>query len=181
MRILQKYLDLLAQASMKDRPLGLKIIAIILGGAIFLIIIPFLLFLAGYVLERFVPAGEWRLLQIAFSFAAICFGLFIVAWSILTLARIGGGTPVPLVPTQKLIVSGPYKLCRNPLQLGVMVYYLGVGTLFGSVKIGVVMLLLSFIFGTCYHKFVEENELLLRFGRDYEEYKSKMPFLLPKM
>ena len=79
MRILQKYLDVLAQASMKNRPLGQKIIAIILGGSTFLIIIPFLLFLAGYALERFVPASEWRLLQIAFSFAAICFGLLIVA------------------------------------------------------------------------------------------------------
>jgi protein-S-isoprenylcysteine O-methyltransferase Ste14 len=179
-RILQKYLDALVQASMKNRPLSWKIIAVVLGGATFLILIPFLLFLAGYALERFVPAGYWGLMQIAFSLAAICFGLFIVAWSTLTQARIGGGTPVPLVPTQRLIVSGPYKLCRNPLQLGVMIYYLGLGTLLGSIKIGAVMLVLTFIFGTCYHKFIEEKELLLRFGPEYEEYKARTPFLLPK-
>jgi len=102
-------------------------------------------------------------------------------WSTLTLARIGKGIPIPLVPTQKLIVSGPYKLCRNQLQLGVMVYYPGLGTLWGSVKIGAVMLVLTFMFGTCYHKFVEEKELLLRFGPEYEEYKARTPFLLPKM
>ena len=181
MRILQKYLDVLVEVSAKDRTLGRKIIAVILGGAVFLIVIPFLLFLAGYALEKFVSPSAWRLGQITLSFAAICSGLFIVAWSTLTLARIGGGTPVPLVPTQKLIVSGPYKMCRNPLQLGVMVYYVGLGTLFGSVKIGVVMLVLTFVFGTCYHKFVEEKELLLRFGHEYEEYKAKTPFLLPKM
>lgn len=181
MRIFQKYLNALVQASMKDRPLGRKIIAIILGGVTFLIIIPFLLFLAGYALERFAPAGGWRSLQIAFSFAAISVGLFIVGWTTLTQLSTGRGTPVPLVPTQKLIVSGPYRLCRNPIQLGAMLYYLGIGMLFGSAKIGVVMLILSFILGTCYHKFVEEKELLLRFGLDYEEYKAKTPFLLPKM
>ncbi len=181
MRILQKYLDALVQASMKNRPLGRKIIAIILGGFTFLIVIPFLLFLAGYALERFVSPGDWRLAQIAFSLAAICVGLVMVGWTTLTQLNIGGGTPVPLVPTQKLIVSGPYKLCRNPIQLGAMLYYLGIGMLFGSVKDGVVMLILSFTLGTCYHKFVEEKELLLRFGPEYEEYKSKTPFLLPKM
>jgi protein-S-isoprenylcysteine O-methyltransferase Ste14 len=179
--ILQKYLGALVQASAKDRPLGRKIIAVILGGAAFLIVIPFLLFLAGYALEKFVSPNAWALAQIAFSLSAICIGLLIVAWSTLTLMRIGGGTPVPLFPTQKLIVLGPYKLCRNPLQLGVMVYYLGLGTLFGSVKIGLVMLVLTFILGTCYHKSVEEKELLLRFGPEYEEYKARTPFLLPKM
>lgn len=43
------------------------------------------------------------------------------------------------------------------------------------------MLVLTFMFGTCYHKFVEEKELLLRFGPEYEEYKARTPFLLPKM
>ena len=166
---------------MKNRPLERKIIAIIFGGFTFLIFIPFLLFSAGYALERFVSATDWRLAQIAFSLAAIGFGLFIVAWSTLTLARIGGGTPVPLVPTQKLIVSRSVQLWRNPLQLGVMVYYLGLGTLFGSVKTGSVMLVLTFIFGTCYHRFVEEKELMLRFGPEYEEYKARTPFLLPKI
>jgi protein-S-isoprenylcysteine O-methyltransferase Ste14 len=179
MSMLQKYLDALVQASMRNRPLDRKIIAIILGGFTFLIVIPFLLFLAVYALERFVPASDWRLAQIAFSLAAIGFGLFIVAWSTLTLARIGGGTPVPVVPPQRLIVSGPYKLCRNPIQLGAMLYYLGIGIFFGSVKIGMLMLLFSFILGTSYHKFVEEKELLLRFGREYEEYKARTPFLLP--
>jgi protein-S-isoprenylcysteine O-methyltransferase Ste14 len=179
--MLQKYLDTLVKASMKNSPLRGKIIAVVLGGFTFLIVIPFLLFLASSSLERSVAADDWRLAQIPLSLAAICFGLFVVAWSTLTLARIGGGTPVPVVPTRKLIVSGPYRLCRNPLQFGVMIYYLGLGTLFGSLKIGAVMLILTFILGTCYHKFVEEKELLLRFGAEYEEYKAKTPFLLPKM
>jgi protein-S-isoprenylcysteine O-methyltransferase Ste14 len=180
-RILEKYLDALVRASVKNRPLGRKIIAIILGGFTFLIVIPFLLFLAGYALERFVSPSDHTLAQIAFSLAATCVGLVMVGWTTLTQLNIGRGTPVPLVPTQKLIVSGPYKLCRNPIQLGAMLYYPGIGMIFGSVEIGVVMLILTFILGTCYHKFVEEKELLLRFGPEYEEYKARTPFLLPKM
>ncbi len=84
LRILHKHLDLLAEASMKDRPLGYKIVAVILGGSTFLLIIPCFLFLVGHALERFLPVGEWRLLQY-FSFLAICFGLPVVAWSTLSL------------------------------------------------------------------------------------------------
>ena len=28
---------------------------------------------------------------------------------------IGKGTPSPAAPTQKLVIIGPYKLCRNPV------------------------------------------------------------------
>jgi protein-S-isoprenylcysteine O-methyltransferase Ste14 len=62
-----------------------------------------------------------------------------------------------------------------------MIYYLGLGALFGSLKVGAVMLILTFVLGTCCHKFVEEKELLLRFGAKYEEYEAKTPFLVPKM
>ncbi len=43
------------------------------------------------------------------------------------------------------------------------------------------MLVLSFIFGTCYHRFVEEKELMLRFGPEYEEYKARTSLLLPRI
>ena len=181
MSILHKYLDMLARASVKHRSLRVKVIAVILGFSTFFIIIPFVLFFAANMVERLVPSNGWRTLEIVFSLAAICVGLLILAWSTLTQAKIGRGTPVPVVPTQKLIVSGPYKLCRNPIQLGAMLYYLGIGMFFGSFKIGMLMLLLSFIPGTSYHKLVEEKELLLRFGREYEEYKARTPFLLPRI
>jgi protein-S-isoprenylcysteine O-methyltransferase Ste14 len=77
-------------------------------------------------------------------------------------------------------VSGPYKFCRNPMILGAMLYYLGMGTYFGSLRIGIVMFLLSLIVGSCYIKLIEEKELQLKFGADYEEYKKNKPFLIPK-
>jgi protein-S-isoprenylcysteine O-methyltransferase Ste14 len=33
--------------------------------------------------------------------------------------------------------------------------------------------------GSAYLKLIEEKELLLRFGQDYEDYKKKTPFFFP--
>ncbi len=42
-------------------------------------------------------------------------------------------------------------------------------------------MLLGFIIGSSYHKFIEEKELMLRFGDDYKNYKENTPFLIPKL
>jgi len=181
MPILQKYLDALVGSSLRNRSPAHKITATIIGGSLFLVAISLLLFLASDALDRLMPPDGWKSCELIASIAAIVLGIFYVAWSTMTLATIGRGTPVPIVPTQKLIVSGPYKFCRNPIQLGAMLYYFGLGTLFGSIKIGLLMLLFGFVIGTCYHKFVEEKELRFRFGLEYEEYKARTPFLLPRM
>jgi len=41
-------------------------------------------------------------------------------------------------------------------------------------------MILGFIIGSTYHKFVEEKELLLRFGDDYIHYRNTTPFLIPQ-
>ncbi len=42
-------------------------------------------------------------------------------------------------------------------------------------------MLLGFIVGSCYHKLIEEKELTLRFGDDYQRYKENTLFLIPKI
>ena len=92
----------------------------------------------------------------------------------------GRGTPAPIAPTQKLIVDGPYRKRRNPMLLGATIYCLGVGTILESITIGLIMSFLVLTLGTCYGKFIEEKELRIRFGQEYEEYKEKTPFLISK-
>ena len=55
------------------------------------------------------------------------------------------------------------------------------GTFFGSFAIGITMFVVGLILGSAYHKLVEEKELMAKFGREYEEYRSKTPFLIPKL
>lgn len=106
-------------------------------------------------------------------------GVFFLAWTIASQWFSGKGTPAPFAPTQKLITSGPFKLCRNPIQFGAMFFYLGAGTYYESFSAGVLGFLFALIIGSIYHKFIEERELALRFGQDYAEYKKRVPFLIP--
>ncbi len=60
-------------------------------------------------------------------------------WSIITQLTRGRGTPLPVMPTQELLAEGPFRYCRNPMTLGTILAYLGigigVGTFAGTVAI----------------------------------------------
>lgn len=64
--------------------------------------------------------------------------------------------------------------------LGVIIYFLGIGTIVDSITIGFIMSCLILLIGTCYSKFIEEKELRMRFGLEYEEYREKTTFLIPR-
>ncbi len=175
-----KYVDRLVEATRKDRSASYKIAIGLAGAVAFVVIVPAILFVASYGLDKYVLAERARTLELGVGVVCAIVGLFFMAWSVLTFLTIGKGTAIPVAPPRKLIVSGPYKLCRNPMAFGALLYYLGVGIYYGSIAIGIVMLLLGLVIGSCYIKFIEEKELRLRYGEEYEEYKKSRPFLLPK-
>lgn len=106
-------------------------------------------------------------------------GLALVAWSVRVQYVRGGGTPAPMVPTRQLVTAGPYAWTRNPMTLGALGLYLGIGLALGSggvlaLTLMVFSLLLTYIY---VH---EARELAGRFGSDYLDYKKRTPFLLPR-
>jgi protein-S-isoprenylcysteine O-methyltransferase Ste14 len=177
--ILDKFSDRLVKAAGVARSPGYKLVAGILGALTFLCIVPALLFFAGVAVEKHILAGSWAYVVKVFSWVCVVGGLLCAAWSVVSLV-FAGGTPIPVAPPQRLVVKGPYRFSRNPMLFGIMFYYLGLGLIYGSVGVGVAMLLLVLIVGSLYNKLVEERELLARFGKEYEEYRSRTPFLLPK-
>ena len=56
---------------------------------------------------------------------------------------------------------------------------LGVGVITHSFSFLVLTVIISLVLFS-YYKFIEEKELVLRFGKEYVEYKKKVPFLFPK-
>jgi protein-S-isoprenylcysteine O-methyltransferase Ste14 len=81
--------------------------------------------------------------------------------------------------TQKLLTDGPYAICRNPMVLGALTYFLSVAILTSSFK----AVLAVVIFGmglVAYLKWIEEKELSLRFGEDYVRYRASTPFIIPR-
>ncbi len=106
-------------------------------------------------------------------------GFALVGWSVRVQYVLGQGTPVPKVATQRLVTQGPYAYSRNPMTLGGLLMYLGIGTWIGS---GVVILLTMIVFSALltYIYFHETRELAERFGEEFLAYKKRTPLLWPR-
>ncbi len=123
---------------------------------------------------RIQPGWVTQLLGVLLTFA----GIALVIWSVTCQYTIGNGTPYPKVGTNKLVTQGPYSYTRNPMTLGALFLYTGIGVWMGS---GVLIILTVFIFGlllTFINKH-ETRELAERFGKEYLDYRERTPFLLP--
>lgn len=171
----------LVQFSKKDRSTLFRALSLFFGATMFLLVIPWVLITIARMITDPPAAYSPRSLEVAIGFVFNTLGLFLVFWSVASLWLLGKGTPAPFAPTQRLVVEGPYKLCRNPMKLGAISYYLGIGTLFDSLPTGLVCFFIGLVIGTFYHKAVEEKELTARFGKDYEAYKKNTPFLIPRL
>jgi protein-S-isoprenylcysteine O-methyltransferase Ste14 len=92
----------------------------------------------------------------------------------------GQGTLAPWEPTQKLIIEGPYRYCRNPMISGVFFMITGEGLMLFSSTI-LAWAVGFFIINTVYFIFVEERSMMQRFGSDYLKYKKNVPRWLPRL
>jgi len=77
----------------------------------------------------------------------------------------GLGTPAPIAPPQRLVVTGLYRWVRNPMYVSVLLLVIGQGLLFGSVRLleyGIIVWLGFFAFVLLY----EEPQLHRKFGQN---------------
>jgi protein-S-isoprenylcysteine O-methyltransferase Ste14 len=126
------------------------------------------------------PSIDLGWLNISLGGLAMIAGSVMVVWSVSVQYKLGRGTPAPMLPTQKLVVKGPYAYTRNPMTLGAALFYLGLGILYGSFPvICLVLLIFAALLTYIYHH--ETEELALRFGADYLAYKQNTPFLFPRL
>lgn len=146
---------------------------------LFFFLLPYLFFLLKS-LDFYLGFGEFSLGLAGFivGILFVLIGMSFALWTVFSQLLIGHGTPVPFVPTQKLIVSGPYKFSRNPMVFGGFLFLYGVCAILGSYCS---LILTTFFMSAMilYVKLVEEKELEIRFGQDYLEYKKQTRFLLP--
>lgn len=179
--MLKRYLAKLVEFSRTKTPPVYRAASMMFGAALFLFVIPGTLLFFGKFVAGHVSMVCPREARLASALTVGALGLCLLAWAVLAQWRTGEGTPAPIAPTRRLVITGPYRLCRNPIELGAVLYYYGLGALAHSVTAGLFMFLCAFLVGTCYHKFVEERELFLRFGEEYLEYKRRTPFLIPRL
>ena len=141
------------------------------------LMVPPLYFLVALLLMAFFhhAAPGAYILQAPYRYGGIvlmALSVGLILWCALLFRR--AGTPIrPFLPSTALVTSGPYRVTRNPMYLGMAGTLLGVAVLMGSltpfVVIPAFMALITerFILG-------EEAKLEAAFGRDYLEYKSRV-------
>ncbi|WP_232322125.1 methyltransferase family protein [Methylomonas lenta] len=86
----------------------------------------------------------------------------------------GLGTPAPIDPPKKLVVSGLYRRTRNPMYHGVLLLLLAECLLFPEAGLWIY----ASSIGLTFHLFVvfyEEPALVKRFGVTYSDYCQKVP------
>ena len=148
----------------------------------FIVMIPWLLTTAGLHADRALafPRIANGPLSLILGAPLMLLGLFFAIWSVSRLFSLGRGTPLPLMATQEIVVRAPYSYCRNPMAFGTILFYLGIALAIGS--LGALALALLFAAGLLvYIRATEETELRQRFGAKYLEYKSRTPFLIPRL
>jgi len=115
---------------------------------------------------------ETSLWTVVLSIVLLLIGWPIYSWPALVFI-LNRGTPVPLNPPQKLIVSGPYKYIRNPMLLGLFITLIGLGILLGSFSLIFIFTPLFILANSFYLKAIEEKEMEKKFGAQYLEYKKR--------
>ena len=100
----------------------------LLGLCIFVLGIPALMWLVSGSPWPYVPESTPRLV-IAVLLAVV--GLTLSIWSIVYMKKVGKGNPFDaygheVAPrTKELMTDGPYRICRNPMLLGIYLYDIG--------------------------------------------------------
>jgi protein-S-isoprenylcysteine O-methyltransferase Ste14 len=102
-----------------------------------------------------------------------------VIWVSTTFVRQGKGTPVPIEPPKRLVITGLYRYLRNPMYVGAILITLAESLYFSLI----LLVIYSFGLWAILHTFMvifEEPQLKRRFGADYERYLSEVPRWIPK-
>jgi protein-S-isoprenylcysteine O-methyltransferase Ste14 len=155
----------------------------VLGSAIFLVVAPGTVAVyVPWVICRWQVESP-RMGSAVIRFAGVPFivaGLPVLLDSFARFALQGLGTPAPMAPPKKLVVSGLYRHVRNPMYVALLAMILGQGLLFGSVRVleyGAAVWLAFTLFVLLY----EEPTLRRTFGVEYEEFCANVPRWIPRL
>jgi protein-S-isoprenylcysteine O-methyltransferase Ste14 len=94
-------------------------------------------------------------------------------------AIIGNGTPVPLDPPQRLVVTGPYAYVANPMQIGGVVTLLVWAVLIASWAVAAAAVMAA-MFSAGLASWNEDGDLSRRFDEDWRQYRLHVRPWIPR-
>lgn len=158
----------------RNRSIAASVLFTLFGGpGILLVLIPWLI-------TRFhLPAAQ-PLSQILLAILLIVLGLIPLFESILRFIRVGRGSLVPSVPTERLVVTGFYRFVRNPMYIGVLIVLGAEALLFQSVDLFAELLVAALLMHL-FIRFYEEPRLIRTFGDEYLRFRHNVPRWLPRL
>jgi len=92
----------------------------------------------------------------------------------------GLGTPAPVFPTRRLVVTGLYRYVRNPMYVAVVAVILGQSLLLGSPRVlgyGALVWLAFHLFVVAY----EEPALRAAYADEYKRFCANVPRWIPRL
>jgi protein-S-isoprenylcysteine O-methyltransferase Ste14 len=161
-----------ARATERREPMGSRLLHVVP-----LLLAAYLLWadhVPGPFLDAPLYAGApWQFWAAALVAAA---GLGFTVWARLHLGRNWSGT-VTIKQDHELIQTGPYALARHPIYTGLLVAFVGTACARGEWR-GVLAVVIAW--AALWRKLgVEERWMVEQFGERYEEYRRRVPALLP--
>ena len=123
--------------------------------------------------------GSRPTLRVVLGVVLIVVGLIPPVHAFIEFVR-AGGTPMPIAPTERLVVTGFNRFVRNPMYVGLLTAILGQAVLFDSIWL-VVYAVIGWIVTASFVRWYEEPTLVRTYGERYEEYRRNVPAWTPRL
>ena len=139
--------------------------------------LPLILTVAFYILSIYLIIPQIIsivLFSIGMSF--LIFGIVFNEWARHILGKQWSGA-ARILKKHKLITSGPYSVVRHPMYFANILMHIGCIIIINSYVLLGLFLLIVLILG--YRIKIEEQELLKKFGKNYEIYRKKVALIIP--
>lgn len=149
--------------------------------------VPITTFFVGRLIDRFFSLPEFPPfpVNLLLGISVFMFGLAIGIKSTRLLYKIGRGLPWGEAKKHarsiRLVTTGLYACCRNPMTFGYSLLPCGMGIVFKSIAMTFFIPAIIFFVMMVWLKIWEEPGLERRFGEAYREYRRRTPFLIPRI
>ena len=158
--------------------MGRKVFALARGLAVGTL---FVWFWTWYV-PHWLTDGTLRPQPSAAAITLMTIGGAIMLWCVIAFGWRGLGTPAPFDPPRRLVVSGLYRFVRNPMYVGMGLFFGGEALLLPSIT-RQMLIMIVLLWGAVTIFIVEYEEPVLRrkFGAEYETYCRNVGRWIPRL
>ena len=154
----------------------------VLGSAVFFVLAPGIVagLVPWWISRRGIETATLGWPAQALGVVLIAAGALALLDSFVRFAFQGLGTPAPVFPTRRLVITGLYRHVRNPMYVAVVAVILGQSLLFGNARVlgyGALVWLGFHLFVLVY----EEPTLRATYSAEYEQFCSGVPRWIPRL